>query len=269
MIGLAPISALLHEVDDVVSRVIPRPLRVPLRATAMRLVGRGERAMLDRLDRLCPARGRALDIGANQGIYTVPLVRRARTVDAFEPQQELAHDLHAFANVFAKNLTVHAVAISDRAGIATLRTPYFEGRLGKTQVTGHASLDLAFERADTIDVPVASIDGFRYADVSFMKIDVEGHEERVIVGASETIRRCRPTILIEIEQRHLGAQSIATIFSRFDELDYAGAFFRDGELTDLAAFDVVRDQTSLLDDLDRAVAAERYVNMFVFQPKGA
>ncbi len=46
-------------------------------------------------------------------------------------------------------------------------------------------------------IQVRTIDSFALADASFIKIDVEGYELPVLEGASETINRCRPLILLE------------------------------------------------------------------------
>ena len=35
-----------------------------------------------------------------------------------------------------------------------------------------------------------------------MKIDVEGHEKNVITGGRNLIKKCKPNLLIEIEERH-------------------------------------------------------------------
>src|SRR6266568_3035020 len=50
-------------------------------------------------------------------------------------------------------------------------------------------------------VEVRTLDSFEFSDVAMIKIDVEGHEEAVVAGAEETIRRCRPSLLIESEER--------------------------------------------------------------------
>ena len=47
-------------------------------------------------------------------------------------------------------------------------------------------------------VQMISLDSLQLSDVSVMKIDVEGAEDRVIEGARETIQSCKPTIIIEI-----------------------------------------------------------------------
>jgi hypothetical protein len=43
-----------------------------------------------------------------------------------------------------------------------------------------------------------TIDSFGFSDVSLIKIDVEGHEKAVLLGAAQTIRTQHPTIFIEI-----------------------------------------------------------------------
>ena len=38
--------------------------------------------------------------------------------------------------------------------------------------------------------------------IGFIKIDVEGHEKNVIIGASKIIMRNKPVLLVEIEEKH-------------------------------------------------------------------
>lgn len=49
-----------------------------------------------------------------------------------------------------------------------------------------------------IAVPARRLDDYEMDAVGFIKIDVEGHELAVLRGGSETIRRCLPSMLIEI-----------------------------------------------------------------------
>jgi len=258
--------SILDETDSLLARLVPRPLRVPLHSFALRAARRGEQRMLARLNELCPRVGRALDIGANHGLYTYALVRRAQWVDAFEPQAECVRNLSAFASRFAPHLTVHGLALSDADGTVALKIPWFMGRLGRATISGHASIGVRFDRYDTVVVPRKRLDEFEFSDVSFIKIDVEGHEERVLAGAAQTIDRCRPTLLVEIEQRHLQGVSIAEVFARIEGLGYYGGFFRGGSFRGLDVFDVDRDQNDLLGEVDDAVYDERYSNMFLFRP---
>lgn len=47
-------------------------------------------------------------------------------------------------------------------------------------------------------VDVITLDSLNFENVSFMKIDVEGHEVQVIKGALETIKKYRPVMIVEI-----------------------------------------------------------------------
>ena len=50
-------------------------------------------------------------------------------------------------------------------------------------------------------VPVFTLDMFEFQDVDYIKIDVEGFEKKVLLGAKRMIERCSP--LIVIEQNHV------------------------------------------------------------------
>jgi hypothetical protein len=111
-------------------------------------------------------------------------------------------------------------------------------------------------------VRVARLDDFEFDGVSFVKIDVEGHELGVLEGAAETIRRHHPVILMEIEQRH-ATRPIAEVF---DWLAAAGydAYFIDGSVRPIAHFSYDRHQAEPL-----AGSTSKYVNNFFFVPRGA
>jgi hypothetical protein len=49
--------------------------------------------------------------------------------------------------------------------------------------------------------PVYTIDMFDFNEVDYIKIDVEGFEKKVLIGAANTIERCNPVIVIE--QNHV------------------------------------------------------------------
>ena len=55
-----------------------------------------------------------------------------------------------------------------------------------------------------------------FEDVDYIKIDVEGHELKVLQGGVDTINRCKPIIVLEQE-------SIVEIYgkgSRYDAMNY-------------------------------------------------
>jgi len=56
-----------------------------------------------------------------------------------------------------------------------------------------------------VTVPMRTLDSFDYTDIGFIKIDVEGYEYKVLLGAKETIKKYRPVLLVEQNRGNLNA----------------------------------------------------------------
>ena len=52
-----------------------------------------------------------------------------------------------------------------------------------------------------LKVHMDRLDNVYSGTAGFIKIDVEGHEQAVLDGAVETIDRCRPRLLVEVDER--------------------------------------------------------------------
>jgi FkbM family methyltransferase len=134
-----------------------------------------------------------LDVGAHEGVVLGEMVRLApsgRHV-AWEPLPALARGLRTkFPSV-----EVREAALSDRAGerefAHVVDAPGWSGFLARPVPTGGP--------VETITVRCERLDDALPQDVNpvFMKIDVEGAEEQVLVGAIETLRRHRPVVAFE------------------------------------------------------------------------
>jgi FkbM family methyltransferase len=120
-----------------------------------------------------------LDIGANIGLYSLIAARNlnCQAVHAFEPNPTIALQIPENAILNQAELRVHAVAISDRSG--TLPLYYSDAHTGAgslAQANGASSHTLVEVRDHTyldekLDFTNCSV---------VVKIDVEGHEPRVI-----------------------------------------------------------------------------------------
>ena len=113
----------------------------------------------------------------------------------------------------------------------------------------------------TYQVPAVTLDSLRLNALGFLKIDVEGHEPAVLDGGAETLRRCRPTIMIEHEVSHAG-DAFGDVFARLATLEYEGCFFLRGALQHLSTFDPVRHQGPGTRKSDGT-----YVSNFFFLPR--
>jgi FkbM family methyltransferase len=202
----------------------------------------------------------AFDVGAHKGGYTYWMrkaVGKKGMLVAFEPQPRGAALLKKlFKN---KNVRVEQLALSDKKGTALL---YIQPQ--SFDVSFEASLDLTYENAFTERVDTLSIDGYcqQYGlDPSFIKIDVEGHEQKVIDGAGQTLARSRPFLLIEMETRHTSEQAVRDLQDQLASAGYRGYFFSGRKKLSLDDFDAKLHQ-----DL-RHVNTSRYSNNFVFEPR--
>ena len=134
---------------------------------------------------LCSKRGTALDIGANVGLWSRDLVDNFAKVVAFEPVAVFRECLEK--NVAGPNCFISPLALGDHDTQATMIIT--EGN------SGHSHLDPA--TLGTGDVQVVKLDNLNMDNIDYIKIDCEGYEYRVLQGAEQTVKRCRPIMVIE------------------------------------------------------------------------
>jgi hypothetical protein len=51
-------------------------------------------------------------------------------------------------------------------------------------------------------IEVRTLDSYQFAEVDLIKCDNEGYEVFVMRGAAETIKRCRPCVIVEQKPGH-------------------------------------------------------------------
>lgn len=157
-----------------------------------------QQAFADHLD----SGGILFDIGANVGFFSVlgaRLVGERGKVFSFEP-------LHANARVIArnarlnrlKNITIVEKAVAESSGRQPLLVTEYAG--GAVLASGdHRSPDvIRTEWVETVSVDDL-IFSAGFPAPSFVKIDVEGAEAKVLEGMRRTLRELRPTVLFEID----------------------------------------------------------------------
>lgn len=129
----------------------------------------------------------AVDVGAHIGTWSYTLAHYFLHVHAFEPVPEFARCWRA--NVSGG--TDLAETALGYYGVDSVRINREVGNSGKTSTTPAASGALC-----------TALDAYEMTDVDFLKIDVEGGELDVIRGGEATIRRGRPTIIVEEHVRN-------------------------------------------------------------------
>jgi FkbM family methyltransferase len=156
-----------------------------------------------------------LDIGANVGMFTVPIARSfpRATLHSFEPQRMLYNALcGSVALNYLEHVTVHNKAVSDVVGHAWIN------QIDYTRQSDFGMIRILDEGANQIET--IRIDDMNLSRVDLIKIDVEGHEERVLLGCINTIERCRPTVMMEYF--YTDVSKIMTLMSNYTFFDADG-----------------------------------------------
>lgn len=174
------------------------------------------------LEELLPAGATFVDIGANHGSFSIratSFVGSSGFVVAVEPNSRLARLVRRSIEMTHVPFAVHAVALGRAPGIVTLHVP--NDSSGSASVFSGYSAD----RHREVRVPVETADSV-LADVSsdqpcVVKLDVEGAERDVLLGAVSFLRRVRPIVLWELNpDSAAAAEGIEALFSAFGEAGY-------------------------------------------------
>jgi FkbM family methyltransferase len=160
------------------------------------LWGSFERAEIEMLRAAVRPGTIAIDVGANVGIFTIPLALVAGEVWAIEPLRENAARVreNARRNGLA-NVAVFTAAAADEDG---------EVRFHLARDSVYGSTREVFDGHDTGEtrvVPALRLDGEWLRrdrpSVSVLKVDVEGAELAVLRGARNLLENARPALLVE------------------------------------------------------------------------
>lgn len=148
--------------------------------------------------RLVRENDRAIDVGANLGLYAARLANAGVVVSAFEPNKRARTVLedNLSRNASLERWRVYPFALSDYDG-SVLMTSDLESSnyiLADSSYSGKAQT-VPVHRLDTL---VAQDESWGVDDhLVFMKIDAEGTDARVLRGAQGLVEARRPIILIE------------------------------------------------------------------------
>lgn len=141
----------------------------------------------------------AMDIGANIGKYTVPLSKKFKKVYAVEPHPDNIALLKQNTNG-CPNIEVFEGVISNKTGTTTLN-------VNKTNMGGHTlnenvskHKEWGFYAPEVLsDIKSITLDEFcKDKDIELLKIDIEGAEDFIFEGATETLKKPNINILIEV-----------------------------------------------------------------------
>ncbi len=206
--------------------------------------------------RKCLSAGQvAVDIGCHKGAYAYWMDRevgKTGQIYAFEPQKLLYRKLEKnIIELGMNSVRLHNMGLSSEPGELEIFIP---GGGSSPEATLQPREDGEGERylveVTTLDHVLAQ----ETRPVRLIKCDVEGHELEVFKGAEQTLRKHRPAVLFECEERHrLGGMK--EVFTYLESLGYQGRFFLGRKQLPLARFSLDYQKQGI----------KPYANNFLFQ----
>jgi FkbM family methyltransferase len=196
------------------------------------------------------ARGVALDVGANIGCTALALSSMCDAVHAFEPVPStfdlLRRNVDGSLNIQAHNIGLGA---SNKKSEVTFATNNRSGGFVSDQTkasAGHTVEPVTIRKLDSIRRRIG------LASVDFVKIDVEGFEASVLMGAKRTLRKFRPVVTLELNHWCLNAFQRTSVPDFFDYLR--------------SVFPILyavhgRDLLNIHDDAERYIVMYRHIVM--------
>lgn len=143
-----------------------------------------------------------IQAGGACGMYPKLLARRFNTVYTFEPHYENFYFLNR--NCPEENIVKFNAALGAKSGFICMEKQDNANR-GQFEVS----------KTKTGRVPMMTIDSFKFLDVDFIQLDLEGHDLEAIKGGIKTIKKYKPVISIEIP-----LHPPEDLFRKMHHLDY-------------------------------------------------
>ena len=198
----------------------------------------------------------SIDVGVYRGVYSYEMSKYSKMVHSFEPNPILFENIDKNLKKIIKNINFHNCALSDKNDLVTLKIPIRNKDYNKKNYEEYFQMGKAsihkknkIGQFESFNIQSKKLDSFNFSNkISFIKIDVEGHEKEVIKGSENTIRTNKPILLVEIEEKYT-QQKITHTINYINSLGYSSFYFFNNELR----------STNYLDDLNS-------FNNFIFKP---
>src|SRR5579871_4631383 len=151
-----------------------------------------------------------IDIGANMGVYSVPMARAVAPhghLFAYEPGSEPRARLERSRAINrADNIHVVGAALSDSR------------REGRLSLGASSELNSLGGTGPSEPVPITCLDiedrARGWGSVDFVKIDAEGEEERIVDGGKAFFERQSPLVMFEVRVGREVNESLRSLFRR-------------------------------------------------------
>ena len=143
---------------------------------------------------LVPENGKSLvDCGAGLGMWSLFVAEKGNRVYAFEPSPK-AYRILVRRTKNYPNIQAFPYALGEKDAV---------GRLGLVAFSTVGTLDREVKNlhgGETIDIAIRSLDSLSLSEIGVIKIDTEGYEIPILLGAQKTIEREKPRLVIEVHK---------------------------------------------------------------------
>ena len=183
----------------------------------------------------------SIDVGVYRGVYSYEMSKYSNKVHAFEPNPIIFNYINKNLKKIIKNISLYNYALSNKNGILDLKVPIRNSNFSKINFEEYYQMGKAtihsknnFDKFDRFQINTRKIDEFNFDNnISFIKIDVEGHELEVIEGAKLTIKKNKPILLVEIEEKYSKKKVIESI-NYINSLGYEAFYYDSKALEDIS-----------------------------------
>ena len=191
----------------------------------------------------------SIDVGVYRGVYSYEMSKYSKNVHSFEPNPIIFEYINKNLKKIINNIFLYNYALSNKNQVIDLKVPIRNDKYNRENFEefyelGRATIhqENTFKRYEKFQITSKKIDEFNFKNnISFIKIDVEGHELEVIKGGEEIISKNKPILLVEIEERHSQSKVSDTI-NYINKLGYISHYYdnkilkKTSELNNLSLF---------------------------------
>lgn len=148
-----------------------------------------------------------LDAGSNYGFHSLTAAKLCKKVYSFEPQdhifklQKESIEINKINNIELYKLGLGNVS-------TFLKLEPVDYNLNGVNM-GNVGIDISPESEGEL-IEIKTIDDFGIGKIDYIKLDVQGYEKFVLDGATNTIKKYKPTLIVEVENHQLGKFNIST-----------------------------------------------------------
>lgn len=156
-----------------------------------------------------------LDIGSNYGWHVLNTYKKCKKIYSFEPQTilyEIQKDNLQLNDI--QNVEIFNIALGEENKDSSMSGINYESNgvnMGDLSIGGGGE-----------KIKMKTLDSLNLNFVNFIKLDVQGYEKFVILGGMETIKKFKPTLIVEFEDFQLNrfGYGVSELFNLIKELGY-------------------------------------------------